>query len=234
MKSVLQILFFLYFTICTSCINRAQTGKILPPEAFGKALEDKQVQLLDVRTAREYQNGHIQGALQADWTNTSQFNDRSSHLDKNRPVYLYCQSGVRSAAAMEYLQNQGFKEVVNMQGGLTAWRKAGYKLEAVDVSKAQMAMQEYDNLTHSNNLVLVDFGAEWCPPCKKMEPVINTFMQEQGAKVKLVKMDGGNEIEMMKTLKVDGLPTFILYKNGQETKRKQGVMTKEELEGWVQ
>jgi thioredoxin len=81
--------------------------------------------------------------------------------------------------------------------------------------------------------VLVDFGAEWCPPCKKMEPVIAEFLKEQSEKVKLVKMDGGNEIELMKTLKVDALPTFILYKKGQESIRKQGVMTKEELNAWV-
>jgi thioredoxin len=120
-----------------------------------------------------------------------------------------------------------------MQGGISAWRKSGKNLEATDVSKPQMSQADYNEATLSNDLVLVDFGAEWCPPCKKMEPVITAFMNEQGTNVKLVKMNGGNEIELMKTLKVDALPTFIFYKKGQETVRKQGVMTKEELTAWV-
>ena len=69
------------------------------------------------------------------------------------------------------------------------------------------------------NDVLVDFGAEWCPPCKKMEPVLNQFMKQNATKLTLVKMDGGVETELMKTLNVDALPTFILYKNGKEVKR---------------
>jgi thioredoxin len=146
---------------------------------------------------------------------------------------VYCLSGARSSAAAEYLREKGFKEVVNMQGGISAWRRSGKKLEATDLSKAQMSRAAYDETTRSNEIVLVDFGAEWCPPCKKMEPVVTAFMNEQGNNVKLIKMDGGNEIELMKALKVDALPTFILYRKGQETVRKQGVMTKEELTAWV-
>jgi thioredoxin-like negative regulator of GroEL len=67
-----------------------------------------------------------------------------------------------------------------------------------------------------------------------MEPILEAYMKDKSDKVvKLVKMDGGSETELMKTLKVEALPTFILYKNGQEVKRLQGVMTLSELEKWV-
>ena len=233
MRIYFQFLIIFILSVSSSCSNTAQTTGSVSPDEFEKAIQQKNVQILDVRTAGEYQTGHISGALQADWTNEQQFIDRTSHLDKNKPVYVYCLSGGRSSAAAKYLREQGFKEVVNMQGGISAWRKSGKNLEATDVSKAQMARADYDDATRSNNLVLVDFGAEWCPPCKKMEPILAEFIKEQGDKVKLVKMDGGNEIELMKTLKVDALPTFILYNKGQETKRNQGVMTKEELTGWL-
>jgi thioredoxin len=233
MRFYFQFICILFLSVCSSCSNTAQTKGTVSPDEFEKGIQQKNVQILDTRTAGEYRNGHISGALQADWTNEQQFTDRTSHLDKNKPVYVYCQTGVRSGEAAIYLREQGFKEVVNMQGGLSAWRKNGKSLEAADVSKAQMSRSDYDLATNSQNIVLVDFGAEWCPPCKKMEPVLAEFMKEQGEKVKLVKMDGGNEIELMKTLKVDALPTFILYKKGQETIRKQGVMTKEELTAWV-
>jgi thioredoxin-like negative regulator of GroEL len=66
-----------------------------------------------------------------------------------------------------------------------------------------------------------------------MEPVLNQFMKENATKLTLVKMDGGVETELMKALKVDALPTFILYKNGKEVKRKQGIVSKEEFTSWL-
>jgi thioredoxin len=233
MRVYFQFIIIFILSVSSSCSNTAQTTGSVSPDEFEKAIQQKNVQILDTRTAGEFQSGHISGALQADWTDEKQFIDRTSHLDKNRPVYVYCLSGARSSDAAEYLREQGFKEVVNMQGGISAWRRSGKKLEATDVSQPQMSQAAYDETTRSNDIVLVDFGAQWCPPCKKMEPVIAAFMNEQGNNVKLVKMDGGNEIELMKTLKVDALPTFILYRKGQETVRKQGIMTKEELTAWV-
>jgi len=225
--------FPLFLTIFISCNTIAQTAGNLTPEEFEKALANKNIQLLDVRTAGEYRSGHINGSLQADWLNTAEFDSRTIHLDKSKPVYVYCQSGARSSEAAKSLVEKGFKEVVNLKGGISAWKKSGKKLEAEDASKMQTSQPDYNALTSSSSLVLVDFGAEWCPPCKKMEPVIASFMQEQGSKVKLVKMDGGIETGIMNTLKVEGLPTFIIYRNGKETNRKQGIMSKEELEGWV-
>jgi len=49
----------------------------------------------------------------------------------------------------------------------------------------------------------------------------------------LVKMDGGIETELMKSLNVEALPTFILYKNGKEIKRKQGLVSKDEFNSWI-
>jgi thioredoxin-like negative regulator of GroEL len=59
-------------------------------------------------------------------------------------------------------------------------------------------------------------------------------MKQQGNKVTLIKMDGGIEAELMKSLKVEALPTFILYKNGVEHKRKQGLVSLEEFTSWIQ
>ena len=233
MRLFTQYSFLFLLTIFISCNNTAQTAGNLNPDEFEKALASNNIQLLDVRTAGEYRSGHINGSLQADWLNTVEFDSRTIHLDKSKPVYVYCQSGARASEAAKSLREKGFKEVVNLKGGISAWKKSGKKLVGEDASKTQTSQPDYDALTSSASLVLVDFGAEWCPPCKKMEPVIASFMQEQGSKVKLVKMDGGNEITLMKTLQVEALPTFILYSNGKEAKRKQGIITKEELEGWV-
>lgn len=215
-----------------SCSNVAQTGGEMDVNAYEKALTDKRIQLLDVRTADEFRSGHLAGALQADWTDRQQFADRTSHLDPKRPVFVYCLSGGRSAAAAEQLRSKGF-EVTNMSGGISAWKRAGKALEGA-TAQPQTAREEYERLTKSAPTVIVDFGADWCPPCRRMEPVLTAFMKDKSdAVVKLVKMDGGVETALMKTLGVNALPTFILYQNGVEHKRFQGVKDASEWEKWV-
>jgi thioredoxin len=204
----------------------------LSTQEFGKAVASGKVQVLDVRTADEYKSGHLDKALQANWLDNKEFNDRTSHLDKNIPVYIYCLSGGRSGAAAEALRSKGFK-VTNMEGGINAWKKNNLPLVGNNANVKQTTMTAYQGQIRSTNVVLVDFGAEWCPPCKKMEPVLNQFMKENANKLTLVKMDGGVETELMKALKVDALPTFILYKNGKEVKRKQGIVSKEEFTSWL-
>ena len=66
-----------------------------------------------------------------------------------------------------------------------------------------------------------------------MEPVLEAFMKQNSKKLTLVKMDGGIETALMKSLNVEALPTFILYKNGKEVKRKQGLVTQEEFNSWL-
>jgi thioredoxin len=218
------------FAISLSAFS--QQPPLLNTQDFAKAIAGGKVQVLDVRTADEYKSGHLDKALQANWLDGKEFYDRTSHLDKNIPVYIYCLSGGRSGAAAEALRAKGFK-VTNMEGGISAWKRNNQPLVGNNANIKQTSMAAYQGQIRSTNIVLVDFGAEWCPPCKKMEPVLNQFMKENTSKLTLVKMDGGIETELMKTLKVDALPTFILYKNGKEVKRKQGIVSKEEFTSWL-
>jgi thioredoxin len=208
----------------------AQVPAIKPSE-FASAIKAQNIQVLDVRTADEYKSGHLEHALQANWLNKAEFNDRTQHLDKNKTVYIYCLSGGRSAAAGAALAAQGYK-VINMEGGISGWKNASLPVEGTGNAK-QTSKEAYNGQVNSTNLVLVDFGAEWCPPCRKMEPVLQAFMKENSKKLTLVKMDGGVETELMKSLNVEALPTFILYKNGKEIKRKQGLVSKEEFNSWM-
>ena len=165
--------------------------------------------------------------------NKAEFEDRTSHLDKNKPVFIYCLSGGRSSAAATYLSEKGY-DVTNLTGGITAWKQGAKPVEGVDPNTPQTSQASYEGQLKSQELVLVDFGAEWCPPCKKMEPIVADFMKKESNKVTLIKMDGGLETELMKSLKVEALPTFILYKNGVEVKRKQGLVSMEEFTSWIQ
>ena len=221
-----------FLFMITACSLNGQQANAINPDAFLKAMSAGNIQVLDVRTADEYKSGHINNALQANWLDKNEFNDRTSHLDKNKTVYIYCLSGGRSGAAAEVLRTKGYN-VINLEGGINAWKRESKPLVGVDPNAKQTSMASYEGQVKSTNIVLVDFGAEWCPPCKKMEPVLDAFMKQNNQKLTLVKMDGGLETTLMKSLKVEALPTFILYKNGKEVKRKQGLVTQEEFNSWL-
>lgn len=223
MTRIYSILFLLLIT--SSCSSNAQTA--LPVEEFSKAIQQPNVQILDVRTIGEYNSGFLKNALQADWNNKQQFAERTQHLDKSKPVYVYCLSGGRSGAAVEQLRAQGYN-AINLEGGMNAWKRAGKPVEGLK-EVAAMTAEDYARLTSTAPLVLVDFGATWCPPCKKMEPVIQQLKINMDKKVQVAYVDGGQQTVLMERQKVEALPTFILYKSGKEVWRKQGLVTEEEF-----
>lgn len=210
------------------CMPAKSQYGVLNPQDFRKQLMTGKFQLLDVRTAGEYQQVHLPNALQADWTQSAEFTERVKYLDKNKPVLIYCASGGRSGQAGQWMVQQGFTQVTNLAGGIIAWKQAGLPVIS-DAGLPSMTMEEYKRVIRAAPVVLVDFGAEWCPPCKKMEPVLSELQTELKGKFMLIKVDGGKDTEVLQANRVSSLPVFVVYKNGKETFRRQGVLSKEVL-----
>ncbi len=221
----LFIHFFAFLFLLNACNADAQKTNLSVNE-FEKAISEKNIQILDVRTAGEYYSGHIQHALQADWTKENEFAERTKSLNKNVPVYTYCLSGGRSGAAMDWLNAHGYK-AYNLSGGINAWKAEHKPLENATPVK-QITLQEYLSQIPSDKTVLVDFGAVWCPPCKKMTPVLDS-LSGANPHFKLIKIDGGQQTEILRNVKVQNFPTFIIYKGGKEVWRKEGIVSAEEL-----
>jgi len=224
MKSIVPSL-LLALLLC-SCSIQAQTVDVV---TFEKEISHPaEIQLLDVRTPEEFQTGHLKNAMLANWSDKSEFARRTDALDKDKTVYIYCLSGGRSAAAAKSLRGKGFSKVVEMEGGINAWKQAGKPLEGQEKA-AQISEASYEAMLQSSSVTLVDFGASWCPPCRKMEPVIQEIAKENASKMTLVKIDGGSQDDLMKSKQIKQMPTFIIYENGKEVWRKSGLMEKEEL-----
>ena len=118
-------LFLLLMVLGIVSFANAQTVKTVAAADFEKktvAMKDKII--LDVRTAEEYKDGHLVGSMLIDYYG-SDFKNEVSKLDKSKPVFVYCKGGGRSSSSCEILKDLGFKEVYNLQGGITDWKKAG-------------------------------------------------------------------------------------------------------------
>ncbi len=125
----MRILFFaiLTMTMMSCSQSGAQAQAKLNANDFEAMLaKDKSVQLVDVRTPREYASGHIEGARLINYYDAN-FAQQIGNLDKSKPVMVYCAAGSRSAGAADQLAKMGFKKVYDLQGGMNAWRAAQKK-----------------------------------------------------------------------------------------------------------
>ena len=77
--------------------------------------------------------------------------------------------------------------------------------------------------------VVINFGAEWCAPCKKMKPYIIRLQEDLKEKVKIVRLDADENKSLINHMKIDGLPVIIIYENGKETWRNTGFLSEEDL-----
>ena len=87
-------------------------------------------------------------------------------------------------------------------------------------------MSEIDNLINSDKLTLVDIWAEWCGPCRLMNPIVSEISNEMKESVEVVKVDADVNKELLAKYGVRGIPTFILFRNGEVLWRQSGAMPK--------
>ena len=97
-------------------------------EEFDKLRAEKNAVVLDVRTEKEFKDGHIPGAVNLD-VNAPDFAKKVAALDKDKTYLVHCASGRRSLKACGVMEQSEFKKLVNLEDGFTSWTKAGKPVE---------------------------------------------------------------------------------------------------------
>ena len=89
---------------------------------------------------------------------------------------------------------------------------------------------KYQEIVKSHPLVLVDFYADWCGPCKMMVPVFSELKKNLGEKVKIVKIDTEKNQQLSTDMGIRSIPTMVLYKDGKQVWKQPGAMPLNALE----
>jgi thioredoxin 1 len=232
MLKVISTFFLAGFLLVSCSIGQGSTKTDLSPTEFSKQLsETENPTILDVRTPAEFAEGHIQNALNIDW-NGSSFDAQVSKLDKNTTVFVYCLSGGRSGSAASQLRSNGFKRVFELDGGMMGWRSAALP-ETTDskvVKSTGMSVKDFEKMLETDKVILVDFYAEWCGPCKKMKPSIEAIEKEMAAKVSVIRIDVDKNVELVKSFGIQEIPILRVYKQGKVTWVQKGFVEKVVIE----
>ncbi len=117
---IADVLIFAFLSM-TGAIGANIDAKV--PE-FKKAIDNKTGILVDVRTPEEYEWERIAGATNIDWKGDD-FEKRIQQLDKDKTILIYCRSGARASRARRRMKQLGFKNVINLGGGILRWKKEG-------------------------------------------------------------------------------------------------------------
>ncbi|WP_293931141.1 thioredoxin [Sphingobacterium sp. UBA6645] len=90
-------------------------------------------------------------------------------------------------------------------------------------------MASFNELIQGNKVVLVDFSATWCGPCQTLAPILKEVKEEIGDSLSIIKIDVDRNQALAAKFQIQGVPTLILYKNGEQVWRQSGLLQRSEL-----
>lgn len=194
----------------------------LDARAFAEGVKRPGVVVLDVRTPGEVARAHLAGASVID-IGDDRFVDKVGLMARDRPVYVYCASGARSAAASRQLAKMGFAEVYNLSGGIHAWMAEKLPVERGATGAASgegVSPAAFDALLAQHSTALVSFETPWCAPCQRMKPRVDALATSLGLHVVHIDIDASEELARRE--RVVGVPVLALREDGKETWRHAG------------
>jgi thioredoxin len=227
MKKNFSVLIGLLITIASFAQDPSKFN--LSAREFANAIQaPSSPTVIDVRTPEEFESGHIERALNYDWRG-KQFNKQIEGLDRKQAVYVYCMSGGRSASAAQKMREEGFEKVYELKGGILQWRSESLPEVVAKPASKGMTQEDFDKLLDNPKIVLVDFYAEWCGPCKKMKPYLDEIARDMADRVEVVRIDVDKNRSLAKAMRIDAIPVLQVYRNKKIRWAETGFVEKSEV-----
>lgn len=224
-----------YFLILILFVIRAQAQDIqsLDSETFAFALRhDPNAQLVDLRSQNAFDEGHIKKAISAPYENDNFENLAKKLIEKNRTLFLYCQTGTEGRNASIFLKDLGYREVYFLDGGFTQWTASSKPYVSSRSTNSAIASYTVDDINKAlanSDKVLIFLEAPLCKQCKSMEPIL---LRNVGISkgIKFLKIDINKELAIAEHFKAKETPTYIYFKNGKQIWKYSGELLEKDLQ----
>jgi thioredoxin len=215
---------------------KAQVTTLSPNDFYNRLKTVDNPQLFDLRNDTDFGVGHVKKAVNFDYNSEGFESFLLGNFDQNQPLFIYCYAGIRSSQAKTYISELGFKNVIELEKGFANWTassKPYVSSQAFTKPIAAFTTKDFEREIRTTEILLVDFYADWCGPCKKMKPILQKIAREN-PHVKLLQVDADKSEDIVNAYKVNEIPTLILFKNGQQNWRDSGIKTERELRNVIQ
>ena len=230
MKKILSFVFIIY----TSILNAQEIAfKQVDAKEFYQLANSGKGMLLDVRTKQEFDSEHIPKAQYLNYY-ALDFKKKLLMLPKDEPIYLYCTTGYRSEKAAKYLAKNGYKNVYNLEHGILEWNLENLPViegeKSAKIMMHKVSPEMYGREILNDTLVLVDYYATWCGPCRKLMPLVDSLHTQYHPDLKVLKVNVDVSKKLIKQEKIIGVPFIKIYRKGKLLFEHDGIMNRKELE----
>ncbi len=166
--------------------------------------------ILDVRDTEEYDSGHIEGALSIPFMDLGCDSCLQNMLDehKNESIIVYCNSSVNSKQACEILVENGYIDLYNLEGGITAWIDAGFSI--TNPFDETPLSPRIDEILGENRSVFLFFYTDTCGYCQDQKPVLDELSENYSEKIEFIYINKADNPEAFNDFDVTSYPTMFL------------------------
>jgi len=221
------ILLVLFVTVQLGCLAQEKNFRISATDFYSRIQKEQSPQILDARSEEEYEQAHLPEAIQIDQKSDS-FSQKVNDLDNKRPVFIYSIQAGRSSRLAQYLSEESFEEIYVLSPGISDWVGSGYPLIVSQTNSKRVTLEAFQKILASNDYVLVNYGSNYCAPCKKVAPILDS-LQNESTDLKIVKIEIDVNPDIIKENEIKTIPTTILYKSGNPVWTKVGIPTVDEI-----
>jgi thioredoxin 1 len=207
-------------------------NEALSVDEFQRNLKDEsEILVLDFQSEHNFKRGHIKKSKNIPF-DSEKFESEINRIAKlDDKIFFYCTTDEENIIALQYLKEIGYQQIKYLKGGFVTWQSKSKPYSSSIRNLKPYTNLNYDNLKAiltQNEFIFVDFYADWCKPCKKMNPILKEI-GENDPEIKIIKVNADESSELINHYGVEEIPTYLFFKNRTQVWRYTGEISKNEL-----